>query len=208
MEFNIQEWNGLSSTSLSDAMAGCQTMDAAIKPLDKRMTVTGSAYTIQIVKNDCSVVFKALREAPEGAVLVIAAHGTTDAAFLGEIVVTIARKQGLAGIVIDGCVRDSQAIAGGDFPVFARGITPKSPSVNYQGRVQQTVACADTLIHPGDIIFGDADGVVVIPADKTAEVLKNAKAKEEKDRWKMDTVIPDPAALDEFLARACGETKV
>ena len=95
MEFNIQEWNGLSSTSLSDAMAGCQTMDAAIKPLDKRMTVTGPAYTIQIVKNDCSVVFKALREAPEGAVLVIAAHGTTDAAFLGEIVVTIARKQGL-----------------------------------------------------------------------------------------------------------------
>ena len=53
MEFNIQEWNGVSSTSLSDAMEGCQTMAAAIKPLDKRMTVTGPAYTIQVVKNDC-----------------------------------------------------------------------------------------------------------------------------------------------------------
>lgn len=208
MSFNKYEWEGVSSTSLSDAMAGLQTMDGAIKPLEKKMQTVGPAYTVQIVKNDCAVVFRALRDARPGEVLVIAAQGTCDVAFLGEIIATIAEKRGLAGIVIDGCIRDSLAIAQMGFPVFAKGAVPKSPAVNYLGKVQQNVECAGTVVRPGDIIFGDADGVVVIPQEQTAAVLAKAKAKEEKDRWKMNEVIPNAAALEAFLTKACGDDKV
>lgn len=113
MNFDISEWEEVSSTSLSDAMLGLHTMESSIKPLNRKMRVVGPAYTVQIIKNDCAVIFKALQEAPEGSVLVIAAQGTTDVAFLGEIVTKIAQKQGIAGIVIDGCVRDSLAISEG-----------------------------------------------------------------------------------------------
>jgi regulator of RNase E activity RraA len=114
MNFDISEWEEVSSTSLSDAMLGLHTMESSIKPLNRKtgpaytiqIAVVGPAYTVQIIKNDCAVIFKALQEAPEGSVLVIAAQGTTDVAFLGEIVTKIAQKQGIAGIVIDGCVRE------------------------------------------------------------------------------------------------------
>ena len=182
-------------------------MDAAIKPVHPEMQCIGPAYTVQVIKNDCSVVFKALRNAPAGSVLVVAALGTTDAAFMGEIIATIAAKKGLAGIVIDGGIRDSRAIRQGKLPVFARAITPKSPNVNYLGAVQKTVTCAGIIVRPGDLVSGDADGVVVVPIEKVEEVLAKAKAKakEEKDIWKMTNVIPDEKALDEFLATASGD---
>lgn len=199
MNFDISEWEEVSSTSLSDAMLGLHTMEASIKPLNRKMRVVGPAYTVQIIKNDCAVIFKALQEAPEGSVLVIAAQGTTDVAFLGEIVTKIAQKQGIAGIVIDGCVRDSLAIEEGTFPVFAKGAIPKIPAANYLGQVQKTVVCADVVVRPGDIICADADGIVAVPAEKTNQVLQKAMEKETKDHWKIETMIPDSEALQSYL---------
>ena len=98
MNFDISEWEEVSSTSLSDAMLGLHTMESSIKPLNRKMRVVGPAYTVQIIKNDCAVIFKALQEAPEGSVLVIAAQGTTDVAFLGEIVTKIAKNKGLQAL--------------------------------------------------------------------------------------------------------------
>ena len=111
MNFDISEWGEVSSTSLSDAMLGLHTMEPSIKPLNRKMRVVGPAYTVQIIKNDCAIIFKALQEAPEGSVLVIAAQGTTDVAFIGEIVTKIAQKRGIAGIVkIETMIPDSEAL--------------------------------------------------------------------------------------------------
>lgn len=205
MTFSIDRWKRVSSTSLSDAMAGLQTMDAGIKPLRRDVQAIGPAYTVQIVKNDCAVLFRALRDAKPGEVIVVAAQGETDVAFMGEIIATIARKKGLAGVVIDGCIRDSQGIEEGAYAVFARGAVPKIPAVNHLGRVQQVVTCGGALVRPGDIVFADADGVVVVPVEETEDVLAKAEAKEEKDQWKMTTLVNDPEALDAFLTKACGE---
>jgi 4-hydroxy-4-methyl-2-oxoglutarate aldolase len=199
MNFDISEWEEVSSTSLSDAMLGLHTMESSIKPLNRKMRVVGPAYTVQIIKNDCAVIFKALQEAPEGSVLVIAAQGTTDVAFLGEIVTKIAQKQGIAGIVIDGCIRDSLAIEEGTFPVFAKGAIPKIPAANYLGQVQKTIVCADVIVRPGDIICADADGIVAVPAEKANQVLQKAMEKETKDHWKIETMIPDSEALQSYL---------
>lgn len=203
MNFIKEDWNGVSSTSLSDAMQGLQTMDAVIKPLNKEMQAVGPAYTVQIVKNDSAVIFQALHEAKPGEVIVIAAQGTTDVAFLGDLCAAMAQQRGLAGIVIDGCIRDSLSISRGTFPVFAKGAVPKIPAVTHLGQVQQPIVCAGVSIRPGDIIFADADGVVAVPKEETATVLEKARVKEEKDQWKMNSIIPNPESLENWLRNVC-----
>ena len=207
VEFRPKQWEKVSSTSLSDAMMGLQTMSGEVKPLNPAMRAAGPAYTVQIIKNDCSVIFRALRDAQPGSVLVVAAHGEMNVAFMGEIVAAIGQKKGLAGIVVDGCVRDSFNISSSTFPVFARGAVPNIPAAVYAGTVQEQVQCAGVLVSPGDIVYGDADGVVVVPAKEAETVLQFALEKEKKDKWKMNTLLNDEQALDEFLTRACGDTK-
>ena len=184
-------------------MHGLQTMDSCIQPLNRRMRVAGPAFTVQIVQNDCAVVFQALRDAAPGSVLVIAANGTTDVAFFGEIVVAIAKEKGLAGIVIDGCARDSLALSQNDFPAFVKGIVPRIPARVFLGEVQKDVQCGGVLVRPGDIVFGDADGVVIIPQEQQAPVLAKAQAKEKLDQWKMEHLLHDPEALEKFLTDTC-----
>ena len=208
MNFDIREWKGLSSASISDAMKGSQTMKADIKPLRRTDQVVGPAYTVQIIDKDCTAVFRALRDACPGDVLVIAAQGMMDIAFLGEIIATIAKNRGLAGIVIDGCIRDSRAIAEMDFPVFSKGAISNSPAVNYLSRVQQPVNCSGVMVYPGDFIYGDADGVVVVSPSKKDEILYQAKIKEQNDLWKLNEVIPDSKLLEAFLTKACGDDRV
>lgn len=203
MTFLKTDWDNVSSTSLSDAMHGLQTMDSCIQPLNRRMCVAGPAFTVQIVQNDCAVVFQALRDAAPGSVLVIAANGTTDVAFFGEIVVAIAKEKGLAGIVIDGCARDSLALSQNDFPVFVKGIVPRILARVFLGEVQKDVQCGGVLVRPGDIVFGDADGVVIIPQEQQAPVLAKAQAKEKLDQWKMEHLLHDPEALEKFLTDTC-----
>lgn len=207
MNFDIHEWKDISSTSLSDAMKGLQIMRADIKPLKITARVVGPAYTVQIVDADCAAVFRALRDARPGDVLVIAAQGTMEAAFLGEIIVTIAQTRGLAGIIVDGCIRDTQSISAKDFPVFSKGAVPSSPAINYLSKVQQTVNCGGVVVHPGDFVYGDADGVVIVPQLEKEEVLAKAKAKEKKDLWKLKEVATDVALLEEFLTKACGDNQ-
>ena len=135
--------------------------------------------------------------------MVIAANGTTDVAFFGEIVVAIAKEKGLAGIVIDGCARDSLALSQNDFPVFVKGIVPRIPARVFLGEVQKDVQCGGVLVRPGDIVFGDADGVVIIPQEQQAPVLAKAQAKEKLDQWKMEHLLHDPEALEKFLTDTC-----
>lgn len=203
MNFQKDDWQGVSTTSLADALQGVGTMNSHIKPLNKYMRMVGPAFTVQIIKNDCAVVFKALHDAAPGEVLVIDTDGSADVAFLGEIVVHIAQKRGLAGIVIDGCIRDSLDISEGSFPVFAKGAVPKIPAAVYLGKTQQVIQCGGVVVKPGMIIYGDADGVVVVPEEKQIDVVKNAKSKEAADRWKLTRMIPDSDMLQKFLDEQC-----
>ena len=127
------------------------------------------------------LVHKAIDIAQSGDIIVIAAEGDTHSAILGEIMVHMAEKKGVAGYLIDGCIRDSEAIQEMDFPVFAIGVSPKGPYKDGPGEINFPVSCGGVIINPGDIIVGDRDGVVVIPPSEAKIIYQEAKKVLEKE---------------------------
>ena len=117
-------------------------------------------------------VFKALSEAGEGEALLIAASGR---AVAGELFTSEARRRGLAGIVVDGFVRDVSTLRNMDFPVFARGTTPQAGTIQAARGAVQAASIGGAVAVRGDFVFGDEDGVVIIPADKLDEILPVAE---------------------------------
>jgi regulator of RNase E activity RraA len=130
------------------------------------------------------MVHKSLDLAQPGDVIVVDTSASSLTAVLGDLVCTKARHRGVQGFVVDGLIRDLQAIrALGDFPVFARGVTPIGPLHRGPGELNHAVACGGIVVNPGDVIVGDVNGVVVVPRDIADELLDrlNAKAAKEAD---------------------------
>ena len=110
--------------------------------------------------------------------LVINANGDTSRAVFGDILGEICVAKGIAGVVIDGATRDVDELTAMKLPVFATAVTPAGPWKNGPGTVGYPVACGHVVCHPGDAIFGDSDGVVVIARDEVAAI---AAATEKQD---------------------------
>jgi len=155
-------------------VGGC--MRPEMKPINKHSKMAGPAYTVRIQGKDSCALYYALQKAPKGSVIVIDRCGDTTYACVGEMVALFAECQGFAGIVIDGPATDSLAIEKSGFPVFCTGISVVTTNViGVSGEHNVTVNCAGAVVRPGDIVFGDADGVVVIPPDNYLELLVKAE---------------------------------
>lgn len=193
--------------NVCDAMDRFGALDHRIKPLSPAMRCTGSALTVRTRPGDNLMVYKGLETAQAGDVLVIATYEYTTTSVLGELVCMMARARGLAGIVTDGMVRDVAGILDVGLPVFARGATPNSPYKDGPGEVNGSISCGGVAIHPGDIIVGDGDGVVVVPREDAARVLQRLVAVREKEATMLANIqagrlIPD--FIEETLrAKGC-----
>jgi regulator of RNase E activity RraA len=159
--------------AISDRMNRLYTMAPGIHNLtDERLRIVGPACTVKVYPGDNLMVHKALDVAQPGDVVVVDTSASTMTAVLGDLVSTKARHRGLAGFVVDGLVRDLPAIrALGDFPVYARGVTPTGPLHRGPGEINYPVCAGGLVVEPGDIIVGDMIGVVVIPQEIAAELL-------------------------------------
>lgn len=158
-------------------------MRPEMKPLNKNVKMVGPAYTVRMEDRDAAPLHYAFTKAPKGSVIVIDRCGDHTYAPIGEVVALYAQCQGFAGLVIDGVVTDSRAIEKQDFPVFCTGVSVVTTAIlGVSGKVNIPVSCSGVVVHPGDIVFGDADGVIVLPPDGYEEALKKAEigiAKEE-----------------------------
>ncbi len=158
-------------------------MRPEMKPLNKNVKMVGPAYTVRMEGRDAAPLHYAFTKAPKGSVIVIDRCGDHTYAPIGEIVALYAQCQGFAGIVIDGVVTDSRAIEKQDFPLFCTGVSVVTTAIlGISGKVDIPISCSGTVVHPGDIVFGDADGVIVLPPDGYEEALRKAEegiAKEE-----------------------------
>lgn len=162
------------SATLYEANGQAGAMTAAIKPLDPHLTMAGRALTIDARPGDNLVIHHALTLARPGDVLVVDAKGFAEVGAWGDILTLAAMTAGVAGLVIDGAVRDSAAIIEMDFPVFSRGVCIKAALKNQPGRVNQPILCGGTRVKAGDWIVGDRDGVVVIGSSDVPQVLDRA----------------------------------
>lgn len=153
-------------------------MKPQIKPLAPEMKIVGPAWTTRILGKDSCAMYKAIEEAPKGCVLVIDRAGDEVFACVGEMVARNARARGIAGIFIDGPATDSVWIRKMGYPVFCSGISVATTNVwGLSGQYNLPVNCGGAIVHPGDIVLGDADGVIVMPPDNFETYLENAEAK-------------------------------
>ena len=160
---------------ISDALGKGGAMDHGMRPWSGNAKMAGPAYTAQVHTADILMVSKALAECPAGHVLVIDGHGERNTALWGGLTTLSAHLKGLAGVVIDGAIRDLVDIRGSQLPVFARAVVPNAGGAEYVGKLQVPVACGGTVVNPGDWLVGDDDGVVVIPAAQLEETLEKAE---------------------------------
>jgi 4-hydroxy-4-methyl-2-oxoglutarate aldolase len=160
-------------SALSDADKTLPVADPALRAMIPDVRMAGPAFTVLAV-DDHLPVMAALAEAAPGDVLVIATGGSERAVF-GELFATEARRRGLAGIVADGYCRDLRGLRQIGLPVFARGTTPRSGTTTSRAASGATIAVGGVDVLPGDIVFGDDDGLLIAAAERIAAALETAE---------------------------------
>lgn len=168
---------------VSDLMNRLYTMAPEIKNVTSpELRILGPVCTVKVFPGDNLMVHKSLDIAKPGDVVVVDAGASSMNGVLGDLISTKARYRGIAGFIVDGLVRDITAIRElGDFPVFARGITPIGPLHRGPGEINFPVSVGGIVVHPGDIVIGDADGVVVVPSEIAVALLERLRAHRESE---------------------------
>jgi regulator of RNase E activity RraA len=143
--------------------------------------LAGTALTVLTRPGDNLLIHKAIDVAEPGDVIVVDAGGDTTSAVVGELIARHAQVRGIAGFVINGAIRDLDAFRAGSFPIFATGVTHRGPYKDGPGEIGVPVTLGGMVIHSGDIVIGDADGVLAVPRDGAAAILEAAEAQQAKE---------------------------
>ena len=173
---------------LADVAGRRGTLGGRIQPLARTMKVAGPAFTVEVRPGDNLMIHAALCLAQPGDVIVVDGKGDLSCALTGALMAAHAEKAGIAGFVIDGAVRDTDECARGSFPIFAAGANPNGPLKNSGGRINWPISVAGTTVNPGDLIVGDADGVVVLPRELAAGIVAGAQAKVDAEAERMKQI--------------------
>lgn len=172
------EFIALPVANVSDCMSRLTSGGAALRPMhDAPARMAGPALTVKARPGDNLFFLKALGMAQPGDVIVVDGGGDLTNALAGEMMVADARQRGLSGFVINGAIRDADGIRVGNFPVFAAGVTHRGPYKDGPGEINVPVAIGGMVIEPGDLVIGDADGILCVPYALVGQVLAAASAR-------------------------------
>jgi 4-hydroxy-4-methyl-2-oxoglutarate aldolase len=185
----------LGSATVYEAAGAEGALDPAIAPVWPGARVCGPALPVQCSPGDNLAVHLALAAAEPGVVLVVDAHAHL-AGYCGEVLAVAAQARGVLGLVMDGGVRDTDALERLRFPVFARGRSIARTVKHEPGRVGQPVVAGGALVRPGDVVVADADGVAVIRAERLGEVLDASRARVAKEEGVMERLRAGELTLD------------
>ncbi|CAG9609102.1 RraA family protein [Pseudoneobacillus rhizosphaerae] len=197
----ISQFEGLPVPVIADNMNRMFCMDARIRPFNDKKLL-GSAFTIRTRPGDNLLVHKALDLAEPGDILVVDAQGDLTNAIIGELMALYAQKRNLGGLIIDGAVRDVDALRHLDIPIYAAGVNPRGPYKDGPGEINVPINCGGAVVNPGDILVGDQDGIVVInPADAEQLLIhsRNKLASEEETKKEIANLDWDRTWVDKAL---------
>ena len=175
--------SSLGAATLHEAGGRIGVMPSAIKPVAPGLRVCGPAVTVHSPGGDNLWLHRAIYVAQPGDVLVVHVSGEYDWGYWGEIMSCAAQVRGLAGLVIDGGVRDGAVLADLGLPVFARGLCIRGTGKDFgaRGWINHPTLFGDLIVQPGDLVVGDADGVVVVPRERAAQVVEASRQREAKE---------------------------
>lgn len=168
----VEQFRDLPSSNVGDMMNRLYCMREYIRQQNaKPINMLGTAFTVKVPDGDNAFVHRAMDLAKPGDILVIDGNGCTTRSLMGEIMFTYAQNCGLAGIVVDGAIRDHDALADLNIPVYSKAITPQGPYKNGPGEINVPVSCGGQVVFPGDILIGDPDGICVVRPAEAHKIL-------------------------------------
>jgi regulator of RNase E activity RraA len=173
----VAAFRNLPVANISDSMSRMTAAGPRLRPMHAGGVLCGPALTVKTRPGDNLMLHKALDIANAGDVIVCDGGGDLTNALIGEMMLGIAIRKKLGGVIINGSIRDSGAIRAGSFPVFAAGVSHRGPYKDGPGEINVAIAIDGMVIEPGDLIVGDDDGLVCVPFDHTAPILKATQAK-------------------------------
>lgn len=181
----------ISPTAFAEQLSRAQVLSADIRPLWDGARLSGPAYTVRCAPGDNLMLHAAIHRAPAGSVLVVDG-GDASHAIAGGNVCAVAQRRGIAGFIVDGAIRDVQEIRDLGFAVFARAVVPKPGLKAVVLPLQQPVNCGGVLVHPGDFLVADEEGIVAVPANILESVLMavsekaHAEQAQTLDEWDVE----------------------
>jgi regulator of RNase E activity RraA len=197
----VEAFRGKAAPNVADAMGRFHFMDPGVVNRTG-LPLSGVAITVSARPGDNLMVHKALEVAQPGDVVVVTTNGNTTSAVFGELMGHTAVGAGLGGIIVDGAIRDVEGLRALAFPAFSRAVTPGGCDKDGPGEINVPIACGNTVVMPGDIVVGDADGVAVVPWEHAALVLERVQALEERERKRIAAIQAGElfkAEIDEAL---------
>lgn len=197
-EQQIERLKALGTATIHEAQGQKGALDSGLKPLDPTLRMAGPAVTVDIRPSDNLMIHYALSKAKPGDVLVVDAKGFLEAGPWGDILTLAALELGLGGLVVNGSVRDGNAIIEMGFPVFCRGLSIKGTGKNQPGKVNVPVHFGGVQINPGDIVVGDRDGLVVVSPNEVDSVIDKSIEREHKEEG-MRVALKEGKTMVELL---------
>jgi 4-hydroxy-4-methyl-2-oxoglutarate aldolase len=190
----------LPTATLHEAGGKIGALPSALKPVAPGMACAGPALTVHSPPGDNLWLHRALDIARPGDVLVVYCSGAHEHGYWGEIMATMALARGLAGLVIDGGVRDGALLAQLGFPVFARGLAIRGTGKDFgaTGWINHPILLGDVTVHAGDLVVGDGDGVVVVPHARAAEVVERSVRREADEATILQRLRDGASTLDVY----------
>ena len=204
----VRDAAALPASILADVYGRRGTVSGRIAALSPTMKVAGPALTVEVRPGDNLMIHAALSIAQPGDVIIVDGKADQTCALIGEIMVSQAMAIGVAGMVLDAAVRDVEALRTKDFPVFSFGFNPCGPTKRVSGRVNHPISVGGIAVNPGDLVVGDADGVVVIERERVAEMIELGRKKVADERKRLDSIARREQLTPAWLAPALKEADV
>lgn len=181
----LRQYAGVPTSIISDNMERLPGASGLL-PMREGLHLVGTAVTVRTRPGDNAAIHAALLIARPGDVIVIDGDGDLSRALIGEVILAHAESRGVAGFVVDGVIRDVAAFRVSQTPCYARGVIHRGPYKNGPGEINVCVSIGGLIVNPGDLIVGDDDGVVAVPAALAAGLLPGIRAQEERERQKLE----------------------
>lgn len=195
----VRRASAFAASILADVAGRRGTLDGRVAPLMPSMRLAGPAFTVEVRPGDNLMIHAAIMMARPGDILVVDGKGDRGCALMGSIMLNACSKLRLGGVVVDGAVRDTEELRALGFPVYAVAANPNGPTKSVPGRINWPISCGGVAVQPGDLVVGDADGVVVVEREKAASLLDLAQKKVDDERARLADIAAGRNLCPEWL---------
>ena len=206
----VKKASQYAASILADVAGRRGTLDGRITAVSPEIKMAGPAFTIEVRPGDNLMIHAAMSMAKPGDILVIDGKGDRTCALMGSIMINACKKMGFGGVILDAAVRDIDELRELGFAVYSVGTNPNGPTKFVPGRINWPVSCGGASINPGDLIVGDADGVVVVEREKAESLLDLAAKKVADERSRIADIVAGKNLRPKWLEaslRAAGVLK-